>query len=278
MFDKLALLLRQQVTPECGDAFIQSLTVLDMYGYTSSWADIAEYIEHGLGDPTALFIDTIEMLINAGLDDVLQKMTLTVDGNHVIKSMVLEGLKVLESWDDPRAIMDIIEIDQSTQETLAELLSMVSPMHTEEWLPHLLDLSPSLITAISSKYSDASIALENRVEPIPDTKVTAVRRFIKRYPNSLAATALTKEFVPYGISMDALIKKYTLHLQVLQPEAPEQAALEIIGLTLISDTEYKDIRKVTKDFLDDAYIDMDFISRMNISVDKQLTDVLAEEV
>lgn len=278
MFDRLQALLNRITTEASATSFIQSLKVMELFDNFDSWSDISTYIESGPAISSSVFIDIVESLILAGLDKILVQFTLHVDGNHVFKSIVLEGVKLLEDYDDHTAILAAIALDNSPAETMAELLAIVTPLTVDELLMNIMDVSPSLITAIKSRYNDEEIALEdNNTVGLEVNKKVAIQHYISTYPSSIAAYAITKEFLPYGITIETLLSKYRLPLQGLEPHAPEQAALELIGLVLISDAEHANIRTVVRNHIDFVYADMEFITKMNISIDNQLSQVLNHE-
>lgn len=277
MYDKLILLLRQLVSEPCSEALIQSLLVLDAYQYTGPWSDIASYIDSGPRDSTAMLIDTIESIITLGLKNVLGQLTIQVDGNHVMMTTVLEGLKLLEGYDDSESILVTIDQNLSTIETLSELLELVTPCKADDFMLSIIDCSPSLVSSIRAVYDGTTVTEDDNPLRIPEDKLPLVRRFIIGKPNSIAAIAIKQDLIPYGASIETLINTYAESLLSLQPAAPEQAAIELIGLVLISDTELKDIRTVVKRFFDVAFSELEFITRMNIAVDNNLNEALKNE-
>lgn len=284
MYDKLILMLQKMAHPEVVRAYTQSLQVLEMYGYLDPWSDIGGYIESGPEVSTAVFMDVIEDILTKGLDHVLRQMTLMVDGNHEFMSQVLEGLKVLETYDDPESLLTIIDLQNSTLETLAEMLALVTPLKADDLLLKIVDCSEQLITAIRTTYQGKEALEAAPVPPEPsDKKRMIVSRILKEVPNCLAALAMNRDFMPYGLPIEVLLRKYTLELSLLQPSgdsvydkgAPEQAGLEIIYLVCISDTAYEDIIPTVKSNLDTLYSDIEFITRINLTVDTNVSKVLA---
>ena len=101
-----------------------------------------------------------------------------------------------------------------------------------------------------------------------------LRTFMTAHPNALVASAITEDMRAVGVPLQILLTDYRLRLAVLEPKAPDAAAMELMGLCLLSDIPSNDIARGVRDAIELIYTDINFITQVDVAVERYITEVL----
>lgn len=277
MFDKLENLLQQWLSVERRELILNAFAALHAIGHEAAWAEVSQYLEYATDDCLSVIIDTIESVLQVGLDCVLSAHAMTVDGPIAIKTTIVNALLSLQNYDDPVMIVSITEDSEDSIQTMANLLELVTGESWVNYIEHLCVVSPTLITLIRSRYTASAESLldtpDDGVER--DTlQLKRLRDFMTAHPNALVTIAVTDDMRNAGIPLQILITDYRVRLALLEPKAPDAAAMELMGLCLLSDIPSKDIGRGVRDAIELVYTDINFITQVDVAVERYLTEVL----
>lgn len=278
MYDKLENLLQKWVSSHRQEAIMGAITVLDRYNAMSAWNEISSILEYATDEPIAMLLDGIEQCLHVGLDNVLAAHTVVMNATIPCKTLTLEGLFLLQNYDDKEAILTLTENSLDAGETLADLLELATAKPWSEYLDHIVSVSPTLIETIGKLYDPAGD--DEGEAPFDSADVEKAKRlsaFINAHPQSLVKHALTVANRPLGTPIDILLDDYKLQLGIFEPRAAKQAAEEIVGLALLGDVPFKDFMKSTKRLTDTLYSDMGFITQVDVAMDGYINEVLRNE-
>ena len=278
MFDKLENLLQQWLSVERRELILNAFQTLHDIGHEPAWGEISQYLEYATDDPLSVIIDTIETVLQVGLDCVLSAHAITVDGPIAVKTTIIRALLALQNYDDPVMIVSITEDSTDPINTMANLLELVTGESWVNYIDHLCIVSPTLITMIHDKYSasaESLVDMPDDTDAVRDTvQLARLRAFMVAHPNALVTTAVTDDMRAIGVSLQILLTDYKLRLAVLEPKAPDVAAMELMGLCLLSDIPSKDIARGVRDAIELVYTDINFITQVDIAVERYITEVL----
>ena len=277
MFDKLENLLQQWLSVERRELILNAFAAIHAIGHEAAWAEVSQYLEYATDDCLSVIIDTIESVLQVGLDCVLSAHAMTVDGPIAIKTTIVNALLSLQNYDDPVMIVSITEDSEDSIQTMANLLELVTGESWVNYIDHLCVVSPTLITLIRSRYTASAESLldtpDDGVER--DTlQLKRLRDFMAAHPNALVTIAVTDDMRSTGIPLQILITDYRVRLALLEPKAPDAAAMELMGLCLLSDIPSKDIGRGVRDAIELVYTDINFITQVDVAVERYLTEVL----
>lgn len=273
MYDKLENLLNSWVGPERRELIMNAITVLDKYNYMNAWTEISAYLEYATDESTAMIIDTLEGILTVGLDAVVRAHAVRYEGTIRQKTIVLEGLLALQNFEDKESILTLIDSGNDYIHILADLIEFATTVPWVEIIDGIKDVSPSLIDKIVQVNTDEEKIEGNSYVMIDPERKENIVKFFQTHPKLLGRDSIVKEMRPVGVPIAILIDAYKLNLHLLEPEAPDQAAAEIVGLALVSDIPMKDIVKGAKDQIEILYADMGFITKVDVAMDKYLTEI-----
>lgn len=276
MFDKLENLLQQWLSIERRELILNAFQTLHDMGHEAAWAEVSQYLEYATDAPLAMIIDTIETVLQVGLDCVLSAHAITVDGPIAVKTTIVQALMTLQNYDDPVMIIAITEDSTDSINTMANLLELVTGESWVNYIDHLCIVSPTLITLIHDKYCpSAEDLVDTPDDVVKDTvQMARLRTFMAAHPNALVASAITEDMRAVGVPLQILLTDYRLRLAVLEPKAPDAAAMELMGLCLLSDIPSNDIARGVRDAIELIYTDINFITQVDVAVERYITEVL----
>lgn len=268
MFTKLENYLDKWVSIERKVAMIDALTVLSNMGFMAAWAEISAYLESATDDSLSTVIDTIEGITTVGLDYVLSTHTIIMDGTYVLKTAVVKGLLTIPSYEDTDTVIQLTMECMDPQEALCDLLELTTDYKAQDYCDFIMDVSPSLIQKINQNAvqnsESADVDPEDDLDPVRKKLLIS---FLTIYKNSIAQTELLDNLFPPGVmDIGFVVDAHKRALLVLEPEGHEQAGVEMIGLALISNAPPDTILKSAKEHLDLVFTDIQFISKVDMSL------------
>lgn len=275
MFDKLENYLNQWLSEERRGVILDALDAMELYNFPNAWSEISALLEYATDEPLDMILDAIETIIQSGLNTLFGMHALVIQGGIDVKTRVLVGLKTLQNYDDPQTILAMTSDLSDPIQSFCDLLGLVTDRSWADYVDYVTDVSPTLLQRIGALYSaQEEMDVEDDGFPAPEPrKSVLVKEFLTKYPGALASTAIKDECRPIGVPLAILLNDSKLPLVLLEPNAPDQAALEIAGLVLISDTPMNDYVKIAKDQLEVVFSDINFITKADVALGNYLTEI-----
>lgn len=275
MFDKLENYLNQWLSEERRGVILDALDAMELYNFPNAWSEISALLEYATDEPLDMILDAIETIIQSGLNTLFGMHALVIQGGIDVKTRVLVGLKTLQNYDDPQTILAMTSDLSDPIQSFCDLLGLVTDRSWADYVDYVTDVSPTLLQRIGALYSaQEEMDVEDDGFPAPEPrKSVLVKEFLTKYPGALASVAIKDECRPIGVPLAILLNDAKLPLVLLEPNAPDQAALEIAGLVLISDTPINDYVKVAKDQLEVVFSDINFITKADVALGNYLTEI-----
>jgi len=277
MFDKLENCLNKWVSPERRESIMAGFVLLEKYGRDTTWSETSAYLEYATDDSLSVIIDTIEAKLNNGLDSVAIEHTLVIDGSISLKTEVLEGVYLLQNWEDAQTIINLATETEDPNYALANLVAFVNGKKYTDYDYAIVTVSPTLLEKLVGLYSaendDSDTDNDGLFMSHDERRVKLVSQFIDANKETMAFQAIVEDFRPIGIPLELLLNDHRLALAALEPMGHIQAATEIVGLCVISDVPVNDIARVAKDTIDVVYADMNFIMKVEMAMTEKLAEV-----
>lgn len=275
-FDKLENLLQQWVDEVRRECILRGFGILRDYRFTACWSEVSQHIEANPDKPVSNTLDFIENRLDEALTIVLNEHGMLVGGTIALKTSMLEGLMILQDVDDYDSVISISSESVDPIQTMAELLGFATVKPWAEYIDHLIRVPQRLIDKIVSLYSSrVNNAGEDLTlfESNDKDKALRLRQFTDKYPQTLVVTSLLN-MRPLGTPMNILLNDFKLPLGALEPMAPDQAALELMGLGLLGDIPFNDFPNKLKRFVDTVYINIDFITKVDVRLDQLIAETI----
>lgn len=278
MFEKLEYYLSKWVDETKASFYLDALEALHGIGFENSWQEIDLLLSSEEDLPLSMMLDDIATIITVGLDLVLSNHAIVIDGEISLKTQIIDALVVLQDFDDSYMITAIIEDSDDPIYVFSNLLELVGQHSAEYYHPHLVSVSPGLIRQIKSHY-DTNLSSEEAVvfDNNNIQKQSLIALYCEQHPNTLLQMEVTDQLRPIGTPVENLIQSHKLALSLYEPKGVDIAALEIVGLSLLSDIPLKDFKNKTKELPELVYTDMTFISNLDAALDKYIDEVLRHE-
>jgi hypothetical protein len=276
-FTKLENLLQQWVDPIRATPMLAGFEVLRAYDQHSAWSDVSKVLESDTDKPIADNIEYIEHCLGVEVDSTLCQLGIGCGGTLMFRISVLEGLKLLEDINEPEAVVAITEESTDPVMALCELLQLATTTPWSEYISHIVTVPQRQIERLHSLYAplveDAESGLISVFESNDKEKAIRLSRFIDIHNKTLVIESLGN-MRPLGTPMYILLNDHKMALGDLEPNAPDQAALEIMGLGLLADIPFGKFTTRIKEVVEEVYTSIDFITRANVELDRLIAEVI----
>lgn len=275
MFEQLENFLGRYAGPEKTGMCMAAMHRLETYGLVSARSEISQLLNTANSVDTMQLLLDIEVIINSGLNSILEQHQIQAKGNIPIKTDILEGLKVLMDYEDSATILQFCDLSSDPIETLSDMLSMVTDRSWADYTDALESVSHALIKRLGDLHRERGEAMQTyEVTEIEPERKLALQKHMHGYVVSLTKAALLENLTMIGTPFDILINNYKEALAEFEPRAARQAAIELVGFSLLSDTPLNDFVRTTKDKIDDVYSDINFITQVDIEIDNVIREVM----
>lgn len=270
MFEMLEIRLDTWVSMERKKAIIDALTVLSDYGFMAAWTELSAYLECTFEDSLTDIIDTVETIISTGLDRVLNEHSIQMDGSYVLRTAVLRGLKVLSNYADTQTVLSLTMESDNAIESLCDLLELTTEYKYIDYVDYIYDVSPALIKLINK---NASIEEDNEsvteIDDLDPTRKKLLLSYLDYYKDTVVHREINDNLFPPGVmDISFIIENHKRSLLSYEPEAADRAAIELLGISLLSSNDIANVLKHCKSQLDIVFTDIKFIGK----VDMELTN------
>lgn len=276
MFDKFENCLNKWVTPEKRELYLTAVSVLARHGSYRAWTEISQYIEFAeTQDSTSMIVDTIDNCLMIDIERVLEEHTIIVETTMSVMVTILESLLFIDVCEDSQTLLNLLEGSENEMEVLFRLLEFASGKPWEYFSEGILSVSPFLLERMQEILTNKTITTESSVEDnsIETDKLQKLSTFIEKYPNSFVTKAITDDFMHIGMPIDILIEKFKLDIAALQQESAKHSAIEMLGLSLVSDTPFTNAVTKAKSLIEYFFNDIRFMTDVDIALDNIVREV-----
>jgi len=287
MFDKLQNYLSKWVDESKADYYLSALECLDRYGFVAAWSDISAMLEGEVNVPVSMLLDAMDEILQAGMDRVLGEHSISAHEAPLrSKTAILNGLKYLVDDSQHELIVAICDNGEDTLEQMAELLAIVDPEASASWVDYIDTMtfvSDGLITRLKDIHEQAiANRMPTEADSLPITpekqqRFQKIRTFIGKYKESLATQAIISDGSPLGLPLEMVLETYAETMKSYDNKLPLTAAVDIVGIVLISDTPLDKLALRAKDLIDEIYADIDYIGLVAKAMESILNEVLLND-
>ena len=257
------------------DIFDDAIDVIERY-------DIPDYMD--LFDQVygeASYLSDVEVV--DGFKNTLSSILSTIISQHGIelkddvliseKIAISLGLYRLNDYEDRSSMLLILETEQSPQETLSELLSLVSEYAIEKILSLLESVSPFVISNLRNIIVTPET---NKLEPVEETR-QQIEDYSK-FKNKFGQHILWSD--KYFSHVEAIGLPYSVYMNIYVNEKQESftelqlplIAKDIVSIACLSEETVSKAKEIVQEYSDRIYSDLNLITKLDMAVTKTLME------
>lgn len=223
--------------------------------------------------------DRAYVIIERNMDEMFVAMGLNVENASVpFKLELLNACKTIEVTDMHEFVYDAATNDSvPLSERFETLIEMAMGRQCPELFDFIEEIPLTLmnrIYTIHKSYVENATPYDFAVAPDYSKEVARIRNFFA-WCNNRKVSLRVHELVSAGVKplmrTEFLLGNNKDYLVDLEPEAPDQAAMELIGMLLLCDIDFSNIGAEVGKYAELYYTDTDFIARLS----SQATEIIS---
>lgn len=247
------------------------------YGFSGPDVDTSMAIDDGEStDKSRTDIwDDCYAIIEVACDNLITQIGLELLNSNIDhKLSLLEALKVVEDNELHEHIVDVCTNDAEPARDRFETLVELGLGYYPSWLDNELQNVPEAflmkVLRIHQKAAD-SMGDNGDMVIVDKEDIERIRKFYaycKEINTRTTLHSLVEAQVKPRNPIDFVLSQYTEELTSYEPEAPDHAALELVGLLLMCDINFNLLLEETGKRIEQIYTDYNFISKAMASADR----------
>jgi len=269
-YNDLKLFLSGVVSPERQDLLLGAALRLTELGLFSHELAITNALDQVQYSDNATTIATIESVIVTTLLDTLYEHGITVTDTPIpVLLDILNTIYNVDNYGDPIALVDIVNAEESAEETWAEIMSLLTSRPIEESLPYFTSVSPALIQRVGDIVTQAEESLDPNLTDDGDgeaaDKLAESRARLKTFTENHSGLLITQNIVN-GVGLALPFDSYVeQNREALEGMGPKELAIELYGMALASDLPSNEIVPLLNETVHEFIADNnDLIQAMSI--------------
>lgn len=276
MFELLSGYLDVTATPEQKATCLQACKVLSDAGLSDHEFLINQELEIADQSSGDFLINLVESILKPTCRNQLKEFGVTVNIEATLAHCadVLNGICVLDNYDDLATVYAYCETVEGPVAALADILPLVGGFKSDDYLTFIDDVTPELIDRIASMYENVPA-----VDEIPvDLTVDRARQRINRFMQS---PELSSDQIPIaiqeamdggriGLPLSLLIER---HLGTLSTIAPPRLAIELVAFIAVSDVYETAIESELAKVLDMLGLELSVVTITSVQLKRLLKQV-----
>lgn len=267
MYDELGRLLDGRASPELTEAMVRLDAVLAKVGFTMHREELDYLFANESNVAATEILLNIDVILRTAAAVVLDQFTVETADEIPLRmlSSLIEALGDFAPNDNFDTIDAIIKVQMAGDETLCDILELLTEFSSSEYLPYIAVVGDKLIPLIEEKIEE--FASSQVVESINTAQtVERIGRYRSQHP-SVLAPQLDQAGIPMGASMEHLYPQFTEQLLGLSIES---AVHELVYLTLHSDVSTEALADEAAHFIEDLYQDIESNQKATLALHKEL--------
>ncbi len=217
------------------------------YEYETVGVAVDYLLKQASSVPNEDLILRIMTVLEENLDILILNHTIQLTEARIQdKLFILETIAMIEDIDDQERINFLATDDVTAtddRDRLVDILEFVSGVGRHNFEHTIWSVHPSLIQRFAELSNSKINDYDYDVIPPPSIeRVELFKKYINTYGRNAIMIAIAMGY-RMNINYDFILDKFQTEITRLEPTDPKQAAIEIIGLLIMSSTPYEEIRK-----------------------------------
>lgn len=274
-YEEMRNYLSLSTDPNTVDNFDRGVEILNDYGVP----DYMDLFDTVYGEAAHLsdteMVDGFKNTLDTAMLSILSRHGVEVNTDLLISTKLdlCKGLFLLSQYEDKETLLLILEIEQTPQETFAELMELVTPYKADTLLSFIESIEESFIsnfkTIIVEPKRDELVGIENAEQQVKD--YSKFKEYVANRP--LWSDKYFKHAEAIGLPFQVYLTVYLMeHPAHLTSESTsnlfKDVAQELYAIACLSEeTSNKAIETIRKN-IDRFYLDMNTSTKLDIAINQ----------
>lgn len=247
MFDTLIKTLQGVWSEEKIELIDRCAKVFDTYEYETVGVALSYLLQQSSTISNEDLIMRIMTVIEENLDILILNHTIQLTEARIQdKLFILETIAMLEDFEDQERIHFLATDDVTTndnRERLLEIMEYVSGVQMYNFEHTIWSVHQSLIERLAKRSEAVINEYDYDVLETPSIeRIDLFKKYITTYGRGATMMAIGMGY-RMNINYEFILDRFQTDIGKLEPSDPKQAAIEIVGLLIMSSTPIEDIRK-----------------------------------
>uniref|UniRef100_A0AB39CCS1 Uncharacterized protein n=1 Tax=Pseudomonas phage RVTF4 TaxID=3236931 RepID=A0AB39CCS1_9VIRU len=243
------------VTEERKEVVLKCVASLESLEFNDSLDELQQVVEmtDTMGD-NAMMLARIDDVIWNAHEVIFKRHEITVsnEATQEVRQSLVDVVSNFDKYIIPDQLLMLFEGAFMPEEILAQMCQLFTGIHADEVWPEVKGVSENLMRTMKEEIERQVRyrGLED-ADPVPVMRVKMVNDFIRAMGEGTLSMALDLARAGVRVGTRTASSLVQQSVEALDKKEPEQAALELFGLVLISDVEPKQIEKQVRDYVTD---------------------------
>lgn len=246
--------------------YLEIAEVFELYGTEGPNIAVGLMMDAVENEPSHLVIDRAETLITEGLLEILTAIGVKVKDDVTKLTMVaiLNAFDFIENSDESDYILEVTSSEETGD---VEKLDILVNYATGGTIFNFSDYIDSIEDDVVSRIREVHIPRveygeDDSIEPIDPSRLALIKKFVAKYRRSRVEELVTGGVRP-GLPMKKLLADNRSFLGAFEPKGADRAAIEYVGLLIMSDIPIGDLPTKSTVGLDTCFSSIPFISEVS---------------
>lgn len=263
MLDILASYLSEAASSELKDAIERAHNVFDQIQLPDYESAFEELIHVDGDSDRGATVGAVATLTRQLQDKILAEHLVVLHPECPLDdcTQFIEGLLLLPTYEDAATIHRILEQNLPTEEVMAELMELVTPLTATEWLVHIESVSYALVDSLRGmvpKMEDEGSGSLTQLQ-----RNMRIRMLSKLLAQAVGYESVTLALIARGMDMGYPFALYSAEIgHNLEALDPNNAAVELLVMCIVSSDAFEQPVATLKQHMDHFVSDADVATRI----------------
>lgn len=274
MATELEVILQAKVSPERGEILLKAAQLIEDMGLHNHWLEIENILSLEESIDPFQMVNDIEYVLYEGVRVTLNNFSIFTSSNDLaLLISVIEGITLVEEYEDFDTVLAICDSDQSDEEILADLLALVTEYAAEDYLLILDTVSNRLISRIATLFA------EEEDDEAPYDEEYSVPHIVRRLKGHIGdgeylVTEEIRQGMPLGLEPALVFGR--IESGLLETLSVKQASGELLAAALATNVPDEEVVKTATDQAEELFDDVNFLSDVNLTLAEMARKVFDE--
>lgn len=266
------------VPEERKELILSCVASLESLDYQAALDELHQVVEFNdtVGDNAMMLARIDDVIWNAHETIFKQhEVTVSMEATQEVRQSIVDALSGFNKYIIPDQLLMLFEGAFMPEEILAQMCQLFTQVDFDTVWPEIKNVSPRLMETMREE-------IERQVryrgmddsDPVPVSRIQLVNEFFRQFGRETFSMASDLSNAGVRVGTRDATSLVQQSVEALDRREPEQAGLELFGLVLLSNTEPKEMEKVTRKFAED-FTDDNRDSRRMLDTLKAVFDKLA---
>ena len=251
------------------DLIVKAINELESVNFENGVAEVYQLWSGSPISDTAQMIDDTEVILRTAHRMLLHRYGISLSEESLASLVETnERIRYIGTSMEHEMYREVLLKENDAIDTTAELLAMP---FGENWTKHstkLAVVSEDFIQRVKDIHD-----VDPDEEAVVPMDVSLLRKYVRRFPRRVAENMVRDLGMPPGTPVEATVSQYKSYLKGLCPDNPKDAAIEFLGMVILSGEGYDQLSRTTADELAKFYTDPEFLLKLPNQISMALNEI-----